>query len=308
MYQRIIFLLCLLSFGAQAQKESDTTQTAAADTSLQVSAFPSVEKPVIDLVEKSKEAPKEGGLLSKLFGGAKDPLAEEEEAARGKKKRRKKRRKKNEFEGLEVKRYFARRLSNGKQVEEVFYCIENTSVRPTPYVNDIRYFSTEDKQIVKDSRYQPDKGILLHGPYEKYVDGKLRQRGYYYKGMMHGRWETFTKRGTFKSKEEFYRGWYKGTRFIYYDKAKTKPKEIISFKDGMRDGLYVRFYPSGNVAERGYYKYGEKIYRWVEYYDRGGIRNRKREVQHDSKPFAGYESYVRREWNERGKLVIDRRK
>ncbi|MEM6298899.1 MAG: hypothetical protein AAF740_09455, partial [Bacteroidota bacterium] len=118
----------------------------------------------------------------------------------------------------------------------------------------------------------------------------------------------YNKRGEFKDKEEFYRGFYRSTQFVYHDKAKTKIKEIISYKDGFKDGYYVKVYPSGRVAERGYYKNGSKVYRWIEYFDRGGIRNRKRETQYDDKAFSDFEPYVRREWNEKGKLVIDRTK
>lgn len=289
-----ILFLSLPKLYAQSDSTAETNEAL----------FPSVEKPIIDLVEKNKEAPREGGLLGGLFGAGKDPLAEEDEKS-GKKK--KKRRKKNEYKGFEVQRYFARSLKNGKQVEEVVYCTTNPDLRPSPYVDNVHYFAEKERKVISDSRYQADKGILMHGPYERYVDGQLVTRGYYYKGMKDGRWETF-KRGTFQYKDEFYRGWYKGTRFTYYDKGRTKLKEALSLKDGVPDGYYIRVYPSGRVAERGYYKDGEKIYRWVEYFDRGGVRNRKREVQYDSKPFTDFEPYVRREWNEAGKLVIDRRK
>ncbi|MGF1533952.1 MAG: toxin-antitoxin system YwqK family antitoxin [Bernardetiaceae bacterium] len=300
----VFLLITLRGFAGQAQE--DTLRVSSDSLVATDGLFASIDKPVIDLIEQNKLAPRKGGVLGSLFKGGKDPLAEEDNATGKKgKKIKKKKGKKNTYEGLTVKRFFTRRLEGGKQVEEVFFCVEDRTLNTDPYVDNVRYFSEKEKKIIKDSRYQPDKGILLHGMYEQYVDGNLMQSGFYYKGLQHGRWETYTKKGTFKEKEEFYRGWYRSTQFTYYDAARKKLKSAISYKDGLADGYAVYVYPSGRVAERGYYKYGQKIYRWVAYFDRDGMYNRKQETQYDSQPFTDFEPYIRRQWDERGKLVID---
>jgi antitoxin component YwqK of YwqJK toxin-antitoxin module len=71
--------------------------------------------------------------------------------------------------------------------------------------------------------------------------------------------------------------------------------------------MYKSFYPSGRQKERGEYVDGQKIGKWYEYFDQTKYA-RKRETVHPNRtrPFdENFQSYITKEWDEKGKLIIN---
>jgi antitoxin component YwqK of YwqJK toxin-antitoxin module len=65
-------------------------------------------------------------------------------------------------------------------------------------------------------------GKILDGSWESYhYNGKIKSKGYYYKGKKHGLWESFDENGTLKISG--------------------------SFKNGSRDGVFNQYYPHGSL-------------------------------------------------------------
>ena len=87
-----------------------------------------------------------------------------------------------------------------------------------------------------------------------------------------------------------------------------KVKEVIPIHYGKKDGMYLKFYESGRVMEKGLYREDVKVGRWNEFYDKWK-KNRMRETQHRKRPFdEDFDSYVVREWNEKGEQTLNNSK
>lgn len=80
--------------------------------------------------------------------------------------RKEKKPKKNVYYGLKTKKGFTRKGAGSNSTLELFNYLK-TPVKPDPYVRDIYYYDFERKQIRKTRDYDPQKGVLLHGPYSK---------------------------------------------------------------------------------------------------------------------------------------------
>ena len=142
-------------------------------------------------------------------------------------------------------------------------------------------------------------------------NGKVVESGIYYAGTKHGRWEKYHSSGVLTQKEIYNKGFPKNTKFVYYDKKKTKIKEIIPMKSNYIHGHYISFYESGAIKEEGNYQYGRRVKRWMSYYDGKGKNakgQRHIETQYTEDPFdKDTKPYVRREWDKKGKYIRDNR-
>jgi len=57
----------------------------------------------------------------------------------------------------------------------------------------------------------------------------------------------------------------------YHDPENTKPYEVYSMIDNKKEGVYKRFYPTGQLWSECYYKNNERDGKFVVYYDNGNI-------------------------------------
>ncbi len=221
---------------------------------------------------------------------------------------KKKKPKKNFYYGLKTKKGFTTR-GRGEKEEIVLFNYLKEYQRPDPYVRDIYYYDFERKEVRKTRRFDPARGVLLHGPYSVRRGEVIVEEGAFYIGAKHGRWVRKTPNDILLDKEKYYRGWPKESLVRFYDPdTRTRLREIIPVEYGIKEGYYFYFFKDGSPAVTGEYRYGNKVGKWVSYYENRRGR-RKREIQFRRDPNDDdFVPYITREWNKAGKLVYDRTK
>ena len=101
------------------------------------------------------------------------------------------------------------------------------------------------------------------------------------------------------------RVWPKESLARYYDKERTRIREIIPVEYGVKEGYYYYFYENGNIAVRGEYKDDRKVGEWIEYWPNRG--RRKKIIQYREDPYnESFKPYTVKEWAANGSLVFDR--
>jgi len=226
-------------------------------------------------------------------------LSEEAKEAR---KRREEKRNKKVFYGLKTKKGFVRR-GTGENVElEVFRYLKDFK-DVDPYVPQIYWYDFSRKRIRNTGQIE-GKGVVLHGPYKRFVGEQLVEEGIFYKGAKNGRWTTYNNNDVLMSKIKYYKGWPKESQARYYDDKHTKLREVIPIVYGKKEGMYYYFHENGDVAVKGEYKEGVKIGKWTEYYP--FMRRMKKEIQYPADPYdRSYQPYISREWDRSSKLVYE---
>lgn len=216
---------------------------------------------------------------------------------------KKKKKKRNVFYGLKVKKGFARTGQGNRTLFDEFRYLKKP-VEIDPYVRDIHWYNFKKKKIMKTRNFDPDQGVLLHGPYIKRLGEQVLEEGIFYKGMKHGRWVKYNKYDILMGKEKYYKGWPKQSKVQYYDKDRKNLREIIPIQLGEKEGFYFAFHESGRVAARGEYQFDQKVGVWIEYYDQR--RRKKREIKYPDDPFdQDFEPYILREWDDKGNVIYD---
>lgn len=209
--------------------------------------------------------------------------------------------KKKVFYGIKTKKGFTRKGYGDRITYELFYVLKKPE-KPQTFARDIYWFDYTRKEIRKTATFDPAKGVLLHGPYEKRQGTLVLQKGIFYKGTKHGRWLTYNKDSVLTDKEKYYKGWPRESEVSYYDPSERKKmKEIIPIEFGERDGFYYRFYENGQPAVMGEYRWDQKIGDWTEYYPN---KKRKKIITYPKEPFdKEVRPFIRAEWNEQGKEI-----
>lgn len=215
--------------------------------------------------------------------------------------KKKKKVKKKVFYGIKTKKGFTRKGYGNRVTYELFYYLKKPQL-PQTFVRDIYYYNFARKEIMRTSKFDPSKGVLLHGPYEKRQGEMVIMKGIYYKGTKHGRWLEYNGRDSvLLNKEKYYKGWPKESLVTYYDpQERKKMKEIIPIEYGEKDGYYYRFYENGQLAVTGEYRWDQKVGDWTEYYPNN---KRKKIISYPKEAFKDELPYVKMEWNEKGKEI-----
>jgi antitoxin component YwqK of YwqJK toxin-antitoxin module len=214
--------------------------------------------------------------------------------------KKKKKIKKKVFYGLKTKKGFTRKGFGERVTYELFYYLKKPQL-PTSFVRDIYWFNFARREIVK-TKFDPTKGVLLHGPYEKRQGNVILEKGIFYKGTKHGRWMSYDRDSVLTDKRKYFRGWPKESEVSYYDPhERKKMKEIVPIEYGEREGFYYRFYENGQVAVVGEYHWDRPVGDWVEYYPNN---KRKKILTYPDEPFDDEKKpYVKAEWSDKGKEV-----
>ena len=172
------------------------------------------------------------------------------------------------------------------------------------YVRDIRWYDPKAKKLSSSVVKDKERTLPLHGPYKRYVSGNLIEEGYYYMGTRDGRWVRYDANYNLLDKSHWYRGFPAESQITYYDSAHTKIKEVVPIQFDRVDGEYFSFYDEGQLMTYGKYDSGQKIGRWIEYYQYR--RQRKKETQYPKSRWdEEFEPFVLREWDDKGKLLYD---
>lgn len=223
---------------------------------------------------------------------------EEEEKEEPKKKKKKV--KKKVFYGVKTKKGFTRKGQGNRITYELFYVLKRPE-KPQTFARDIYWYDYTRKEIRKTERFDPEKGVLLHGPYEKRLGDVVLAKGIYYKGTKHGRWMYYNRDSTLNDKEKYFRGWPKESIVSYYDAERKKMKEITPIEFGEKTGYYYRFYENGQIAISGEYEYDQKVGDWTEYYPN---KRRKKIITYPEEAFdESLRPFIKAEWNEKGKQI-----
>lgn len=223
---------------------------------------------------------------------------EEEEKEEPKKKKKKV--KKKVFYGVKTKKGFTRKGQGNRITYELFYVLKKPE-KPQTFARDIYWYDYTRKEVRKTERFDPAKGVLLHGPYERRLGDVVLAKGIYYKGTKHGRWMYYNRDSTLVDKEKFFRGWPKESIVSYYDAERKKMKEITPIEFGEKTGYYYRFYENGQIAISGEYEYDQKVGDWTEYYPN---KRRKKIITYPEEAFDdSLRPYIKAEWNEKGKQI-----
>jgi len=229
---------------------------------------------------------------------------EEEEEAVGPKIKRKK----NEFFGYRTKKGFTKTRIRDKVVVETFRYLKHDQ-ELDPYVRDIYWFSFKDGKIHRSRNFDEKHGVLLHGPYKKFISGtdQTLEEGYFYRGMKHARWMRYNTDNILQDKEKYFKGWPKDSQVTYYDQEEKQVREVIPIEYGEREGNYYYFHENGRIAVMGEFRFDKKVGVWREFYRFS--RGRKKEIQYapEKDPFdQSHQPFIVREWNKKGKLVYQR--
>ncbi|HEY5748236.1 MAG TPA: hypothetical protein VIU12_19330 [Chryseolinea sp.] len=215
---------------------------------------------------------------------------------------KKKKPKKKVFYGIKTKKGFTRKGVGDRITYELFYYLKK-SEKPQTFVRDIFWYDYTRREIRKTSTFDPTKGVLLHGPYEKRVGETVVEKGIFYKGTRHGRWMRYNSRdSTLLDKDKFYHGWPKESLVSYYDPTERKRmKEMTPIEFGEKEGFYYFFHENGQLAVQGEYQWDEKVGDWTEFYANG---KRKKIIAYPKEPFdESMQPYVKAEWNDKGKEI-----
>ncbi len=222
--------------------------------------------------------------------------------------KKKKKPKKKVFYGIKTRKGFTRSGYGERVTYELFFYLKKPE-SPKTFVRDLTWFDYRREEIRTTSAraFNPEYGVLLHGPYEKRQGEVLLTKGIYYKGTKHGRWMYYNRDSVLVNKEKFFRGWPKESLVSYYDPVeRTKMKEITPIQFGEKDGYYYRFFENGQRAVVGEYRWDTKVGDWTEYYPN---KKRKKIIAYPEDPFDdSRRPFIRIEWNEKGKEIYRNRK
>jgi antitoxin component YwqK of YwqJK toxin-antitoxin module len=214
---------------------------------------------------------------------------------------KKKKVKKRVFYGVKTKRGFTRKGSGERITYETFHYLKKPE-KPQTFVRDIYWYDFTRKEIRKTEKFDPAKGVLLHGPYEKRQGEIVLVKGIFYKGTKHGRWMSYSRDSVLTDKEKYFRGWPKESLVSYYDPMERKRmKEMTPIEFGEKEGYYYYFHENGMLAVQGEYQWDQRVGDWTEYYPNG---KRKKILSYPKEPYDNsVKPYIKAEWNDKGKEI-----
>jgi antitoxin component YwqK of YwqJK toxin-antitoxin module len=218
-------------------------------------------------------------------------------------KKKKKKKKKNVYFGEKTKKSYIKQSLRGQtQIQYFHYTLAKRTV--DPYIRDVYWIDSKDKTI-RNREFDPSKGYLLHGPYEKRIEDVLVESGMYFYGTKHGRWMKYDTKNILQDKTHFSEGWPKASRVSYYNRADKKIEKLTPIEYDLEEGNFYHFYEDGQVAVTGEYHYGEKVGLWTEYWNTKNNKIiRKREIQYQEEPFnKKFIPYIKAEWDNDGNLI-----
>ena len=213
--------------------------------------------------------------------------------------------KKKVYYGKKTRKGWTRTRSGNDIVWEQFFILKEYE-EPVPYVRDVYTFDYKKRKIVKSRSFDPKTSGVLHGPYKKLLGDQVIEEGIYYLGVKHGRWMRWNTHDILVEKEKYYKGWPKESLIAYHNKEDKQIREVIPVHFGDKEGNYLAFHPSGRIAVMGEYQFDNKVGIWREFYDQDN--RRKREILYPDRPFdEEFQPHIVREWDERGKLIYERK-
>jgi len=239
-----------------------------------------------------------------------------------KRKKKKKKMKKNLFYGKKTRKGYTHEGMEEKQTVELFYVLKKNE-EPSSYINDIYVWDMMKGKVVKvhkEELAKMEKYKILHGPYTKYIAGRMMETGIFYVGAKHGRWEKYkwekkwwepplpkysreeNLQPILTGKAKYYHGFQREAQITYYDFDRKKVKEVVPSEYGEKTGEYYFFLENGQLLIKGYFSEGKKTGLWIEYFP--DKNKRKREVQYPKDQWEVKDPIVMKEWDAKGNLIV----
>lgn len=136
-----------------------------------------------------------------------------------------------------------------------------------PY-SEFRYYyeNTHLKAITKFS----DDGIIAHTK-SYHENGQPMADGKYINQLRDSIWNFYSDLdGKLLAKDSYRKGKLDGKSILYYAES-GKPVEIIEYKNGVKEGLYLKYFPEGEIMIEGSYKNDQLHGDYVVYYIDGSV-------------------------------------
>lgn len=248
--------------------------------------------------------------LSTLFGETIPDLGLRVKEYKSQKKDRKLKKEKAklakvQYEGIPMQSMSVKYGSGDRATVEYFHVLkEYKPINPYIRATETRWYDKKSKKLSSAVIKEKEQALPLHGSYKKYTGENLMEEGYYYMGAKDGRWVKYDAKYNLIDKVVWNRGFPAESRIAYYDSAHTQIMEVVPVVFGKVEGEYMKFYKEGQLMQNGKYDNGQKVGRWVEYYQ--FRRQRKKEIQYPKTAWEEeFEPFVLREWDDKGKLLYD---
>lgn len=213
-----------------------------------------------------------------------------------------------QYEGIPMQRMVLKFGSGDRATIEEFHVLKAYKpISEYPRMTETRWYDTKARKLSSSVVKDKARALPLHGPYKRYSGGALIEEGFYYEGLKNGRWTRYDAKYNLLDKVYWSKGFLAESQITYYDSTHTKIKTVIPVNYGTIEGDYLSFYDGGQLMAQGKYERGEKVGRWVEYYQ--FRRQRKKEIQYPKSCWDDdFEPFVIREWDDKGKLLYDHSK
>lgn len=252
---------------------------------------------------QNKDSDSSGLVSNRLLPSIQPLLLFDDKSKEEKKKAGRKKIKKNIFFGERTTKGFTKQtIRNQSQYQYFHFTLQRRIV--DPYIRDIYWIETKEKAI-RNKGFDPSKGYLLHGPYEKVIGEHVVEKGMFYFGTKHGTWMVYDSKNILLDKGHYSEGWPKDSRVTYYQGDNKKIEKIIPVEYALFEGNFYHFYENGQIAVTGEYRFGEKIGLWTEYWDTKNTKAlRKREIVYQEQPLTkNPRPFIRTEWDKDGNLI-----
>lgn len=141
-----------------------------------------------------------------------------------------------------------------------------------PY-SEFRYYY-ENAQLKAITKFSDD-GIIAHTK-SYHENGQPMADGKYINQLRDSIWNFYSDLdGKLLAKDSYKKGKLDGKSILYYAES-AKPVEITEYKNGVKEGTYLKYFPEGGIMTEGSYKKDQLHGDYMVYYVDGSIEIRGR--------------------------------
>jgi len=133
------------------------------------------------------------------------------------------------------------------------------------------YFDQELKKKKEEYFLKPGTQ-LLEGSYTSYyVNGQVKEQGYYLSNEPMGFWEYFFENGNMKMTGEIRNGRNYGNWQFFYENGNSSMEGDLF--NGTREGIWQYYFENGALKARGEFEGGNRILIWNWFYEEGQLKS-----------------------------------
>jgi len=188
---------------------------------------------------KKIESDSSGVVNSSLLPLVAPLLLFDEEKEKEERKTKKKNLRKNTWYGVKTTKGITRRNLRDLEYVELF-SYTDIDRKINPYIRDVYWYDPKEK-TVQSTGFEKGLGYLLHGPYQRTVNGAVVESGMFYYGTKHKTWMIFDRQGILQDKAHFYEGWPKESKISYFNPSTGAIEKITPVQYGLEEGNFIIF-------------------------------------------------------------------